>query len=869
MVRWTLPVALVLMVLLPLSVLAEPVTITGTVVDPDGEPVEGARVMIRYLPIEKTWRRTAETRTGADGTFSLEFDCEPVPEQLSVSAIADGYAFTWRRFDVGTEVRLVLGPAPAASSGPVPAVAGGPVTVTGTVVGPGRIPIEGARVMVYCPPREWVKWRIAETTTQADGTFSVEFDSEPAPERLSATAIADGFAVAYGEFDVGRDVRLMLGASPGVVRGRVVDAANAPVVGATVWLGDLQMWTPNRPKSIGSSPLVTTTTDAEGAFTLSGVPPGLLVRVAIDAPGFVRQLGDAGSAGDPVDATRTFTLQRASVITGHVRNGGEPLASARVSAWAIRSTGRVPAEAITDDEAITDADGKFVFNRLPAAEYVLTLVDVDYQTATRQRVSVGAEQTLEDVDLEATEAGIVEGTVTLADTGEPASGAFVSASGGSGGGVRDDGTYSIVVPAGNCELGVYNKGAARYYSASEPDVREVTVTAGQTTSGVNFRMLPSSIFSGVCMDPDGNPVAGALVQVLVSQYMSLPGVKPLTTNGDGAFTVKPEYNGSGRPWSVYARHEERELAGLIQIEDSAADLSLQMHPGAWASTSILDATGAGVPGVRLIARLRGRGDWDAFPGDSSTDENGLVMIGPLPSGSELTVNTWRSILGYALDLPWDPSGETVRLLEGERLELPAVTVQPEGWADTGVVFDAAGNPAARAPVRCRQYWQGPPLFEGHNYPDVVRADAEGRFTMPGLPNREATLVAVSADDTEAAVLRCVPTEQPEVEFHLSPPASVAGTAYDADGEPVADIVIKIKSDVHFNLSHSGRFKTQTSRSYDTKTDQHGCYRIDGLIVGVGYSMQYGLPRTSHREDMEPFTAEGGEMPHVVDIYLEE
>ncbi len=46
MVRWTLPVALVLTVLLPLSVLAEPVTITGTVVDADGEPVEGARVWV-------------------------------------------------------------------------------------------------------------------------------------------------------------------------------------------------------------------------------------------------------------------------------------------------------------------------------------------------------------------------------------------------------------------------------------------------------------------------------------------------------------------------------------------------------------------------------------------------------------------------------------------------------------------------------------------------------------------------------------------------------------------------------------------------------------------------------------------------------
>ncbi len=658
----------------------------------------------------------------------------------------------------------------------------------------------------------------------------------------------------------------MLGDNPGVVCGLVVDAAGTPVVGAEVWLDDLRLWAGRKLESIGSSPLVTTTTDAEGTFALGGLPRGMLVSAAIDAPGFARQLGDAGSAGDPVAPTHTIILnQPESIITGHVRIGDEPLAGVRVWARAVGS------RRLARHEATTDADGKFVFNHLPAAKYWMTLIDLQYLIAEGQTVEVGVGETLEGVDIEATRVGIVEGTVTLADTGEPARMALVYASGHSSYGafVRDDGTYSLPVPPGNHELGVYTKGAARFYFACEPNVREVTVAVGQTVSGVDFRMLPGTIFSGTVLDPDDNPVAGALVQVLVSQSMSPPGVKPLTTNGDGAFTVKPEYNGSGRPWSIYARHDGRELAGLIQMEDSAAHLSLQMRPGAWVSASILDATGAGIPGIRLIARLRGRGGWDAFPSDSRTDESGQVTLGPLPDGIELTVITYRSISGYALDLPWDTSGETVRLTEGERLTLPAVTVQPEGWTVTGTILDAAGNPAAGAVVRCRAYSHQPPLFEGHNYPESVKANAQGRFTMPGLPNREATFVAVSTDDTEAAVLRCVPTEQPEVEIRLAPPASVAGTAYGADGEPVADIVIKLKSDVDFNLPRRGRFKTQDSLSHDTRTDAQGRYRIDALIVGVGYSMQYGLPRTSHREDMEPFTAEGGEMPHVVDIHLEE
>ena len=55
-----------------------------------------------------------------------------------------------------------------------------------------------------------------------------------------------------------------------------------------------------------------------------------------------------------------------------------------------------------------------------------------------------------------------------------------------------------------------------------------------------------------------------------------------------------------------------------------------------------------------------------------------------------------------------------------------------------------------------------------------------------------------------------------------------------------------------------------------KTDEQGRYRLDGLIAGMEYRLSYKRPDTgSWRYAEESFTAEGGDMPHVVDIYLEQ
>ncbi len=185
---------------------------------------------------------------------------------------------------------------------------------------------------------------------------------------------------------------------------------------------------------------------------------------------------------------------------------------------------------------------------------------------------------------------------------------------------------------------------------------------------------------------------------------------------------------------------------------------------------------------------------------------------------------------------------------------------------TGAILKADGSPAAGAVVRrSRDFRRRPTPFEGHEYPSSVTADEQGRLAMPGIPCRGCTLVAVSADDTEAAALRCLPMEQHEVEFRLAPPGSVVGVAYDADGEPVVDMKVYLSGGSVDLVPPGVPFKISSSM----KTDEKGRYRFEGLVAGLEYHIGYVQPGTNIHERSASFTAEGGDMPHVVDIYLEE
>ena len=116
-------------------------------------------------------------------------------------------------------------------------------------------------------------------------------------------------------------------------------------------------------------------------------------------------------------------------------------------------------------------------------------------------------------------------------------GASVDAQGPSSGSNSTDssGNYNI---AGIYTAGGYNVSASAdgFLKAYYPIL--ATVTLGHETAGVNLNLARSSIVTGQVTGPDGSPVAGATVKLVVNDSSTEVGSD--TTTSDGLYAIETD-----------------------------------------------------------------------------------------------------------------------------------------------------------------------------------------------------------------------------------------------------------------------------------------------------------------------------------------
>lgn len=176
----------------PLRVtLARACTLSGKVIDDEGEPVAGARVEI--LGPEGVTR--ADSPTGADGRFETK---EAPPGKLRVAAQADGYAEAR-----GIELEIAGGERRDGLELVIPKLDG----ISGRVVDAEKRPVAGARVRLVAvwaledSPNEPAR---AETRSAADGSFRLP-GSELDEVVLVATAEGHGPVVDRAPSSLGAE----------------------------------------------------------------------------------------------------------------------------------------------------------------------------------------------------------------------------------------------------------------------------------------------------------------------------------------------------------------------------------------------------------------------------------------------------------------------------------------------------------------------------------------------------------------------------------------------------------------------------------------------------------------------------------------
>ena len=311
------------------------------------------------------------------------------------------------------------------------------------------------------------------------------------------------------------------------VAGRVVDAATGePIAGARVSLG----WADAQRPALPPRPLIAST-NADGVFLIGDVPAGRW-RLIAEKTGFYLAGGGARAPIVVVAAARVaapdIRLDRGGTISGRLTDAGNPASDLTVAAvQSTRGPNGTFGRPIGRGSAETNDLGEFRLAGLPPGEY--------YVIAQR-RPAPGIQR------------NEAPSRTILVSTYYP--------------GVTD---LAIAAP--------------------------VTVTRGGTTQYVDFQMLVEASYqvSGVAVDTNGQPAAGAIVQLFPIAGISNGWSPRGTAESDGTFRIVNVPSGTYRV-----------VAAIPVRNGSSTSVTLKPIPGV--SPPEVTVSGAHVAGVHVIAR---------------------------------------------------------------------------------------------------------------------------------------------------------------------------------------------------------------------------------------------------------------------------
>ena len=237
-----------------------------------------------------------------------------------------------------------------------------------------------------------------------------------------------------------------------------------------------------------------------------------------------------------------------------------------------------------------------------------------------------------------------------------------------------------------------------------------------------------SIVTGIVQDQAGIPVDGVQVQIIpvVDWYGRV------YAKGEFEFYRLPRSSKSDS-YRLLARHEQRNLAVLMEIEEDAKALDVKLKPGVVLNGKVVDGDGKGIKEARVVIIKFQTSDWSGrYPSWLKTDAEGRFEIRVLPQGYDyvLSANKIHYLVGQT-----EVRSENVRDNHIDGISI----VLPRGkFSVSGVVVDAKGKPVPNVWVYCTGKGQA-----GIN----SRTDADGRFKADGIFEGQVEIIAnVKGDD---------------------------------------------------------------------------------------------------------------------------
>ncbi len=439
--------------------------------------------------------------------------------------------------------------------------------VVGRVTSAGQ-PVEGVYLSAAADP---IAPRSAGATSDPDGNYVLD-GVEPGELTLQARKQGwltkeKGITTKAGE-DVHVDLELDHG---GGLNGRVIDRNGHPLEGARVLV---------RGGGNGRAIPATSLTEADGAFTLSGLQEGHLTLVT-------QHSGYVTATTDDVDPAQsvTVTLDKGGSITGRVTG----LSEAEMNGVNVAATYGSAA----GTNARVDSDGSFTIQGVPDGTVTVFAIKPQNRRSGSKTVTV-TNGSAQFVELDFAQGATVSGRVTR--EGKPVSGGSISFAGTKGeqGGnamLGPDGTYQIY-GLQNGEFRVFiNLFALNNATSTVPNV----TVAGTTTHDFD---LTGRVLHGHVVDAStGAPLSDVMVQLRPAS----PAVgvsRQATTDSDGRFTM--DLLADGQYHLVTQRAQYAALQQDVNVPTQ--DLELRLDTTSPTMVRVIDgATGQPMAGDISVA----------------------------------------------------------------------------------------------------------------------------------------------------------------------------------------------------------------------------------------------------------------------------
>ena len=737
--RQLTPLLWVTAALLSLPALAPAaVTVTGTVLLPDGSPAGGAQV---YLEADRGDDATYTAGTAdAAGHFSIT-DKEKHPALwLAVTARRPGSVPAWARADEHTPLTLRLG--------------AHPVTYTGRVCDPAGKPIPGAdaRLESLDNPGNWdfSRFYFGEDTplravSGPDGRFHIS-DLPPGGEATFRVTAPGRAALWRKAWVSGASAPFLL--EPEATASGKITRQGQYTPGMKLWAfgvcaGTGRIWYTG---TVAAAP--------DGSFRLEHLPAGsgfLLAYDPADDPpvsaAFVLLTTQAGQAVTGL----TLDLVPGASLSGHVRAAetGDPVPDVCVFLdWRAPSG---PAESW--GSAWTDQDGSYHTSASPGHLELRVYgpgrdrwdsnLPADASSSDSLSFDVTAGEVCRDQNFVITLPGRLTGRVLRPD-GAPAAGAILESEAADGrlssaqaralATTDADGRFAIPwdPPQSDSDYHPGWQVAARL--PAEGLVGSALVKDAKHP--VELRLAPGAFLTCSVRDQRGAPLRGVTVSVAPDPAKNAHGVPfMVASDAAGRLTAGPLPPGdyrldladwtrrglAGAPW-ILAEGVEVTLAAGQHLELP----ELRFHPGRTASGTVVDPQGHPVSGALIYA---GPG----LPRAVATDRRGHFEMRGLPreqpgrmdyvQAKLVALDPLRGLLAVA-SLTDQPTRLRLQLQAPGTVTGQAVNEagQPLPKMRVGVYFPFPGSYGGEASFLADQAG-----FQG----SALETDADGKFTVPG------------------------------------------------------------------------------------------------------------------------------------------